>query len=67
MVQIVSVLPVGMPGVSLRRQVRNATVEVLDGVVQLLGVLLSSPLQTYVYTHTPVTDAVSNGSLIIVM
>ncbi|XP_029683362.1 cyclin-D1-binding protein 1 homolog isoform X1 [Takifugu rubripes] len=32
-------------GVSLRRQVRGATVEVLDGLVQLLEALLSSPLQ----------------------
>ncbi|XP_037535865.1 cyclin-D1-binding protein 1 homolog [Nematolebias whitei] len=32
-------------GVALRRQVRNATVEVLEGVVQLLEVILSSPLQ----------------------
>uniref|UniRef100_A0A3P8TKL4 Cyclin D-type binding-protein 1 n=1 Tax=Amphiprion percula TaxID=161767 RepID=A0A3P8TKL4_AMPPE len=33
-------------GVSLRRQVRDATVEVLDGVTQLLEVILSSPLQS---------------------
>uniref|UniRef100_A0A3Q1FFP7 Cyclin D-type binding-protein 1 n=1 Tax=Acanthochromis polyacanthus TaxID=80966 RepID=A0A3Q1FFP7_9TELE len=33
-------------GVSLRRQVRDATVEVLDGVIQLLEVILSSPLQS---------------------
>lgn len=33
-------------GVTLRRQVRDATVEVLDGVTQLLEVILSSPLQT---------------------
>ncbi|TNM88331.1 hypothetical protein fugu_004585, partial [Takifugu bimaculatus] len=33
-------------GVSLRRQVRGATLEVLDGLVQLLEVLLSSPLQS---------------------
>lgn len=33
------------PGVSLRRQVRAATVEVLDGVSQLLEIILSSPLQ----------------------
>ncbi|XP_015258637.1 PREDICTED: cyclin-D1-binding protein 1 [Cyprinodon variegatus] len=31
-------------GVTLRRQVRDATVEVLEGVTQLLEVLLSSPL-----------------------
>uniref|UniRef100_A0A3Q3XK88 Cyclin D-type binding-protein 1 n=1 Tax=Mola mola TaxID=94237 RepID=A0A3Q3XK88_MOLML len=31
--------------VSLRRQVRDATVDVLEGVAQLLEVLLSSPLQ----------------------
>uniref|UniRef100_A0A3Q3XF36 Cyclin D1 binding protein 1 n=1 Tax=Mola mola TaxID=94237 RepID=A0A3Q3XF36_MOLML len=33
-------------GVSLRRQVRDATVDVLEGVAQLLEVLLSSPLQS---------------------
>ncbi|XP_041802910.1 cyclin-D1-binding protein 1 homolog isoform X2 [Chelmon rostratus] len=33
-------------GVSLRRQVRDATVEVLEGVAQLLEVILSSPLQS---------------------
>uniref|UniRef100_A0A3B5A148 Cyclin D1 binding protein 1 n=1 Tax=Stegastes partitus TaxID=144197 RepID=A0A3B5A148_9TELE len=33
-------------GVSLRRQVRDATVEVLEGVTQLLEVILSSPLQS---------------------
>lgn len=33
-------------GVSMRRQVRAATVEVLDGVAQLLEVILSSPLQS---------------------
>ncbi|XP_075880880.1 cyclin-D1-binding protein 1 homolog [Nelusetta ayraudi] len=33
-------------GVSLRRQVRAATVEVLDGVTQLLEIILSSPLQS---------------------
>ncbi|XP_071385639.1 cyclin-D1-binding protein 1 homolog [Centroberyx affinis] len=33
-------------GVSLRRQVRDATVEVLDGVAQLVEVILSSPLQS---------------------
>ncbi|XP_018533751.1 cyclin-D1-binding protein 1 homolog [Lates calcarifer] len=33
-------------GVSLRRQVRDATVEVLEGVAQLLEVILRSPLQT---------------------
>ncbi|XP_070758845.1 cyclin-D1-binding protein 1 homolog [Enoplosus armatus] len=32
-------------GVSLRRQVRGATVEVLEGVAQLVEVVLSSPLQ----------------------
>ncbi|XP_029908060.1 cyclin-D1-binding protein 1 homolog [Myripristis murdjan] len=32
-------------GVSLRRQVRDATVEVLEGVEQLVEVILSSPLQ----------------------
>lgn len=34
-------------GVSLRRQVRDATAEVLEGVTQLLEVILSSPLQRY--------------------
>ncbi|XP_074529374.1 cyclin-D1-binding protein 1 homolog [Halichoeres trimaculatus] len=33
-------------GVSLRRQIRDATVEVLEGVTQLLDVILSSPLQS---------------------
>uniref|UniRef100_G3NHU1 Cyclin-D1-binding protein 1-like N-terminal domain-containing protein n=1 Tax=Gasterosteus aculeatus aculeatus TaxID=481459 RepID=G3NHU1_GASAC len=33
-------------GVSLRRQVRDATVEVLEGVGQLVEVILSSPLQS---------------------
>ncbi|XP_030276122.1 cyclin-D1-binding protein 1 homolog [Sparus aurata] len=33
-------------GVSLRRQVRDATVEVLEGVAQLVEVILSSPLQS---------------------
>ncbi|KAM8757287.1 cyclin-D1-binding protein 1 homolog [Acanthopagrus schlegelii] len=33
-------------GVSLRRQVRDATVEVLEGVSQLVEVILSSPLQS---------------------
>ncbi|XP_017284738.1 cyclin-D1-binding protein 1 homolog [Kryptolebias marmoratus] len=33
-------------GVVLRRQVRDATVEVLEGVIQLLEVILSSPLQS---------------------
>ncbi|XP_069025751.1 cyclin-D1-binding protein 1 homolog [Embiotoca jacksoni] len=33
-------------GVTLRRQVRDATVEVLDGVARLVEVLLSSPLQS---------------------
>ncbi|XP_034534296.1 cyclin-D1-binding protein 1 homolog [Notolabrus celidotus] len=32
-------------GISLRRQIRDATVEVLEGVTQLLDVVLSSPLQ----------------------
>lgn len=41
-----------LSGVSLRRQVRDATVEVLDGLVQLLEVLLSSPLQRLVHTET---------------
>lgn len=34
-------------GVSLRRQVRDSTAEVLEGVTQLLEVILSSPLQGY--------------------
>lgn len=33
-------------GISLRRQVRDATVEVLEGVTQLVEVILSSPLQS---------------------
>nr|XP_020476857.1 cyclin-D1-binding protein 1 [Monopterus albus] len=33
-------------GVSLRRQVRDATVSVLEGVAQLVEVILSSPLQS---------------------
>ncbi|XP_014877253.1 cyclin-D1-binding protein 1 homolog isoform X2 [Poecilia latipinna] len=33
-------------GVTLRRQVRDATVEVLDGVLQLVEVIISSPLQS---------------------
>lgn len=33
-------------GVTLRRQVRDATVEVLDGVTQLLDVIISSPLES---------------------
>ncbi|KAK9529614.1 hypothetical protein VZT92_013694 [Zoarces viviparus] len=33
-------------GISLRRQVRDATVEVLEGVAQLVEVILSSPLQS---------------------
>uniref|UniRef100_A0A3B1KJI5 Cyclin D-type binding-protein 1 n=1 Tax=Astyanax mexicanus TaxID=7994 RepID=A0A3B1KJI5_ASTMX len=33
-------------GITLRKLVREATVEVLDGVVQLLEILLSSPLQS---------------------
>ncbi|KAL7891100.1 hypothetical protein AOLI_G00005760 [Acnodon oligacanthus] len=33
-------------GITLRKLVREATGEVLDGVVQLLGILLSSPLQS---------------------
>ncbi|KAF3690312.1 Cyclin-D1-binding protein 1 -like protein Zebrafish -like protein of Maid [Channa argus] len=33
-------------GVTLRRQVRDATVEVLEGVTQLLEVILSTPLQS---------------------
>uniref|UniRef100_A0A7N6BE21 Cyclin D-type binding-protein 1 n=1 Tax=Anabas testudineus TaxID=64144 RepID=A0A7N6BE21_ANATE len=33
-------------GVTLRRQVRDATVEVLEGVTQLVEVILSTPLQS---------------------
>ncbi|XP_043978859.1 cyclin-D1-binding protein 1 homolog isoform X2 [Gambusia affinis] len=33
-------------GVTLRRQVRDATVEVLDGILQLVEVIISSPLQS---------------------
>lgn len=39
-------------GVSLRRQVRDATAEVLEGVTQLLEVILSSPLQRYILQKT---------------
>ncbi|XP_054906139.1 cyclin-D1-binding protein 1 homolog [Poeciliopsis prolifica] len=33
-------------GMTLRRQVRNATVEVLDGILRLVDVIISSPMQS---------------------
>ncbi|XP_070814883.1 cyclin-D1-binding protein 1 homolog isoform X1 [Chaetodon trifascialis] len=45
-------------GVSLRRQVRDATVEVLDGVAQLLEVILSSPLQSLTQEQLTSTGSV---------
>lgn len=39
-------------GVTLRRQVRDATVEVLEGVAQLVEVILSTPLQRYIQNYT---------------
>ncbi|XP_010749247.3 cyclin-D1-binding protein 1 homolog [Larimichthys crocea] len=39
-------LPKSVSGITLRRQVRDATVEVLEGVAQLVEVILSSPLQS---------------------
>ncbi|TMS19124.1 Cyclin-D1-binding protein 1-like protein [Larimichthys crocea] len=39
-------LPKSVSGISLRRQVRDATVDVLEGVAQLVEVILSSPLQS---------------------
>ncbi|KAI3369697.1 hypothetical protein L3Q82_024533 [Scortum barcoo] len=39
-------------GVSLRRHIRDATVEVLEGVEQLVEVILSTPLQRYERTRT---------------
>lgn len=48
--QLPVVPPVCVSGVSLRRQVREATVEVLEGVAQLLEVILNSPLQRYMHT-----------------
>jgi len=41
-----------LSGVSLRRKVREATVEVLEAVAQLVEVILSAPLQRYTHTHT---------------
>ncbi|XP_070701947.1 cyclin-D1-binding protein 1 homolog [Pempheris klunzingeri] len=45
-------------GVSLRRQVRDATVEVLNGVAQLLEVILSSPLQSLTQDQLTSTGSV---------
>ncbi|KAM3621518.1 uncharacterized protein V6R79_012259 [Siganus canaliculatus] len=45
-------------GVSLRRQVRDATVEVLEGVSQLVETILSSPLQ-----HLSQEQLTSTGSV----
>ncbi|KAM7401599.1 hypothetical protein PAMP_016903 [Pampus punctatissimus] len=45
-------------GVSLRRQVRDATVEVLEGVVQLLEVILSTPLQSLTQEQLTTTGTV---------
>ncbi|XP_043977078.1 cyclin-D1-binding protein 1 homolog isoform X2 [Gambusia affinis] len=43
--EVYSCLPESQ-GVTLRRQVRDATVEVLDGILQLVEVIISSPLQS---------------------
>lgn len=45
-------------GVSLRRQVRDATVDVLEGVTQLVGVILSSPLQSLSHEQLTSTGGV---------
>nr|XP_019960767.1 PREDICTED: cyclin-D1-binding protein 1 [Paralichthys olivaceus] len=45
-------------GVSLRRQVRDATVGVLDGVSQLVEVILSSPLQSLTQEQLTTTGTV---------
>lgn len=45
-------------GVSLRRQVRNATVDVLEGVTQLVEVILSSPLQSLSHEQLTSTGGV---------
>ncbi|KAM7421912.1 hypothetical protein PAMA_010133 [Pampus argenteus] len=45
-------------GVSLRRQVRDATVEVLEGVVQLVEVILSTPLQSLTQEQLTTTGTV---------
>ncbi|XP_071329120.1 cyclin-D1-binding protein 1 homolog [Trachinotus anak] len=45
-------------GVSLRRQVRDATVEVLEGVAQLVEVILSSPLQSLTQEQLTSTGSV---------
>ncbi|KAI9546100.1 Cyclin-D1-binding protein 1 [Dissostichus eleginoides] len=45
-------------GVSLRRQVRDATVDVLEGVTQLVDVILSSPLQSLSHEQLTSTGGV---------
>ncbi|XP_035517722.1 cyclin-D1-binding protein 1 homolog [Morone saxatilis] len=45
-------------GISLRRQVRDATVEVLEGVAQLVEVILSSPLQSLTQEQLTSTGSV---------
>uniref|UniRef100_UPI0037E9A84E cyclin-D1-binding protein 1 homolog n=1 Tax=Semicossyphus pulcher TaxID=241346 RepID=UPI0037E9A84E len=45
-------------GVSLRRQVRDATVAVLEGVAQLVEVILSSPLQSLTQAQLTSTGGV---------
>ncbi|XP_038553403.1 cyclin-D1-binding protein 1 homolog [Micropterus salmoides] len=45
-------------GISLRRQVRDATVEVLEGVTQLVEAILSSPLQSLTQEQLTTTGGV---------
>ncbi|KAG7493528.1 hypothetical protein JOB18_010969 [Solea senegalensis] len=45
-------------GISLRQQVRDATVEVLEGVAQLVEVILSSPLQSLTQEQLTSTGSV---------
>ncbi|KAM7005489.1 cyclin-D1-binding protein 1 homolog [Tautogolabrus adspersus] len=45
-------------GVSLRRKIRDATVEVLEGVAQLVEVILSSPLQSLTQEQLTYTGGV---------
>ncbi|KAM4588637.1 cyclin-D1-binding protein 1 homolog [Odontesthes bonariensis] len=45
-------------GVTLRRQVRDATVEVLEGVLQMLEAILSSPLQSLTQEQLTLTGGV---------
>lgn len=40
-----------LKGVALRKVVRDATTEVLDGLVQLLEVILASPGERFYYIH----------------